>query len=133
MSRLEKVCQRLGVRITGQRRLVLSVLEESTDHPSAQEIHRRIAPGRQISLSAVYRTLKSLTEIGIVERHAFGGDEARYEIVSNQHHHLLDETTGEIVEIDDGPLNALLEEIADRRGYHLVDMRVELVGKRKRV
>lgn len=131
MSELEAHCRRVGLKLTSTRRLVLSVLEHAHDHPSAQEVYRRATDRRRISLGTVYRILHILAEAGIVVRHAFGGAEARYEVAAGRHFHLLDAESGTIVEIDDGKLTSLLEEIADRCGYRLIDVRLELVGERK--
>ena len=131
MGQLETTLRKRGLKVTGQRRLVLSVLEEAKDHPTAQEIHRRAIKQQRISLGTVYRILNKLAEAGILSKHAFGGVEGRYEPVSGRHHHLVDAKTGRIIEVDDRRLTILLEQIADSCGYRLIDCRLELVGEPK--
>jgi len=127
MTRLEQTCREKGVKLTEQCRVVLDVLETSTDHPCAAEIHRRVRQHQRIALATTYRVLSRLTEVGVLSRHMFGDDKARYELTGRRHHHLVDRSTGRIVEIDNEALTTLLEQAVDRFGYRLVDYRLELI------
>ena len=40
-SRLEQLCEQLGMRMTDQRRVIARVLSASHDHPDVEELHRR--------------------------------------------------------------------------------------------
>ena len=133
MTDLERLCHDRGVKLTGQRRLVLDVLEAATDHPCTHEIHRRVL-GRdhRIGVATVYRTLNRLVAAGIVVRHVFRDGKARYERCGRAPHpHLIDLETGEIVEVDEQGLADLVEQEARRLGYRLVDYRLKLSGERK--
>lgn len=130
MGRLEALCQQRGMRLTRPCRLVLSVLEEARDHPSAQEIHRRAARQRRISLGTVYRILNRLAGSGVLLRHTFGGT-MRFEAMGARHHHLLDVNTGRIVEIDSAELAASINDVAERLGYRLIDFKLEITAERK--
>ncbi|HRD78053.1 MAG TPA: transcriptional repressor, partial [Hyphomicrobiaceae bacterium] len=47
-----------GVRITRQRAALLRVIADASDHPDANEIHRRVHQiDSSTSLSTVYRTM----------------------------------------------------------------------------
>jgi Fur family ferric uptake transcriptional regulator len=133
MTDLERLCRDRGVKLTGQRRLVLDVLDAATDHPCTHEIHRRVlGRDRRIGVATVYRTLNRLVAAGIVARHVFRDGKARYERCGRAPHpHLIDLATGEIVEVDDEGLAARLEEEAHRLGYRLVEYRLKLSGQRK--
>jgi hypothetical protein len=74
----EELCSKHSLRLTEHRRIVLQVLEESTDHPTVFEIHRRAAAGRRIGLPTIYRTLNRLSALGTVLRRDFGDGKARY-------------------------------------------------------
>jgi Fur family ferric uptake transcriptional regulator len=129
MNRLERACRERGLKFTRRRRIVLEVLEASTDHPCAGEVHRRVSRRHRLALGTTYRILNRLTEAGVLSRHLFGRDKARYEIAGRRHHHLVDRRTGRIVEIEDKALTALLEQAVDRLGYRLLDYRLELTGE----
>jgi len=121
-------CEAKGVRLTGQRRVIARVLEAAADHPDVEELFRRAAildPG--ISIATVYRTVKLFEEAGILDKHEFGDGRARYETADRDHHdHLIDMSTGEVIEFVDPEIEALQERIAAKLGYRLMDHRLEL-------
>lgn len=130
MDRLEKLCAEKGLRMTDQRRTIARVLSLSTDHPDAEELHRRAnVVDKTISLATVYRTVKLFEESGIIESHDFGDGRARYEQVPDEHHdHLIDVRSGQVIEFQNEEIERLQEEIARKLGYKLVDHRLELYG-----
>ena len=123
-----------GLKMTSPRRIILSVLEASDDHPDAMAVHDRARQtDPEIAMATVYRTLNLLEDLGLIERHDFGDGRARYEDASKDHHdHLINVETGDIVEFHNAALETLKSEIADRLGFDLVDHRLELYGKPKR-
>ena len=127
-DRLERVCLEKGLRMTGQRRIIARVLSESEDHPDVEEVYRRASEvDPKISIATVYRTVRLFEEVGILNRHDFGDGRARYEEVPERHHdHLIDTTTGEVIEFQNAEIEALQEKIAAELGFRLVDHRLEL-------
>ena len=96
-------CEAKGLRMTEQRRTIATVLQESTDHPDVEELYARAsARDSGISLATVYRTVKLFEEAGILDKLEFGDGRARYEDAEREHHdHLLDISTGEVIEFVD--------------------------------
>lgn len=127
-------CEASGLRVTGQRRTIAQVLEDSDDHPDVETIHARAsALDPNISVATVYRTVKLFEESGLLERREFGDGRARYEDAERDHHdHLIDVQTGEVIEFVDPEIEALQEKIAARLGYDLKGHRLELFGTRRR-
>ncbi|MEM1288757.1 MAG: transcriptional repressor [Pseudomonadota bacterium] len=119
------------MRMTDQRRVIARVIDASKDHPDVEELYARAsAIDPNISMSTVYRTVKLFEESGIVSRHDFGDGRARYEQMPDEHHdHLIDVTTGKVIEFTDPEIEALQEKIAKRLGFKLVDHRLELFGR----
>ena len=119
-----------GLRMTDQRRVIARVLGEAFDHPDVEELYARAARiDARISLATVYRTVKLFEEAGLLERHEFGDGRARYEDAERDHHdHLIDVTTGQVIEFVDPDIEALQEKIAARLGYRLIGHRLELLG-----
>ncbi len=128
-SIIEK-CERSGLRLTEQRRVIAAVLEEAEDHPDVEELHQRASRiDPRISIATVYRTVKLFEEAGILEKHEFGDGRARYEPADREHHdHLIDLTTGDVIEFVDPEIEALQERIAQKLGYRLKGHRLELYG-----
>jgi len=129
---LEKKCTEKGVRLTDQRKLIAKVMSESEDHPDVDELHRRVNKlDTKISIATVYRTVKLFEEAGIVEKHDFKGNKARYEQSPVEHHdHLIDVNTGEIIEFVNEDIEKLQKQVANKLGYKLVDHRLELYGSK---
>lgn len=127
-------CEARGLRMTDQRRVIAGVLEDADDHPDVEELYARVtAVDSGISLATVYRTVKLFEESGILEKHAFGDGRARYEAADREHHdHLIDLTTGAVIEFVDPEIEALQERIAARLGYELKGHRLELYGVPKK-
>ena len=125
-------CEAMGLRLTGQRRLIAQVLEAADDHPDVETLFARaVALDPKISLATVYRTVRPFEEQGLLERHEFGDGRARYEDAEREHHdHLIDLATGEVIEFHDPEIEALKEAIARRLGYRLKGHRLELYGVR---
>ncbi|MEK0163099.1 Fur family transcriptional regulator [Phaeobacter sp. JH20_36] len=123
-------CEAIGLRMTGQRRVIARVLQESDDHPDVEELYARAsALDGAISLATVYRTVKLFDEAGILERLEFGDGRARYEDADREHHdHLIDMTTGAVIEFCDPEIEALQEKIAEKLGYELRGHKLELYG-----
>jgi Fur family ferric uptake transcriptional regulator len=130
LDRIENLCIAKGMRMTDQRRVIARVLSAAQDHPDVEELHRRAhAVDPRISIATVYRTVRLFEEAGILSRLDFRDGRSRYEEASEAHHdHLIDMTTGKVIEFVDPEIEALQEAIARRLGYRLVDHRLELYG-----
>ena len=129
-SLIEKKCIKKGVRLTDQRKLIAVAMSESKDHPDVDELHKRVSKlDPKISIATVYRTVKLFEESGIVSKHDFKGNKARYEEATQEHHdHLIDINTGEIIEFVNDDIEKLQKKVAEKLGYKLVDHRLELYG-----
>jgi Fur family ferric uptake transcriptional regulator len=125
---VEATCRSKGLRLTGPRRIIISVISEMRDYPDVVELHRRIeAVDRRISLSTVYRNLRQFVEAGIVIRHAFEQGRSRYELAGRPHHnHLIDRKTGKLIELHSPELDRLLDDLAARHGYRIVARRLQV-------
>ena len=133
-SNIENKCIKQGVRLTDQRKLIAKVMSESADHPDVDELHKRVNKlDSKISIATVYRTVKLFEEAGIVSKHDFKGNKARYEQAPLEHHdHLIDINTGEITEFVNEDIEKLQKKVAEKLGYKLVDHRLELYGTKNK-
>ena len=135
---IEKKCIEKGVKLTEQRRIIARVISESketygeSDHPDVDELYSRVSKiDPKISIATVYRTVKLFEEAGILVKHDFKAGKARYEI-NDDHNHLIDIKTGEIIEFVDNDIEELQKKIAEKYGYELVDHKLELYGVKKK-
>lgn len=133
-SRIERLCEDRGLKMTDQRRVIARVLSGSEDHPDVDQVFRRAtAIDSRISLATVYRTVRLFEEASILARHDFGDGRSRYEESPPVHHdHLIDVQTGEVIEFSNDEIEQIQRQVAAELGYELVDHRLELYGRRAR-
>ena len=129
---IERKCKAKGVKLTDQRRIIAKIMSEAQDHPDVNELYIRVSKiDPKISIATVYRTVKLFEEAGILVKHDFKAGKARYEI-NDDHNHLIDIKTGEIIEFVDNEIEELQKKIAEKYGYDLVDHKLELYGVKKK-
>ncbi len=131
---IEQKCIDKGVKLTDQRKVIAKVMSDSDDHPNVDELYKRVSQiDQKISIATVYRTVKLFEESGILTKHEFKGDKARYEELNEGHHdHLINIKTGEIIEFVDDEIERLQKKVAEKYGYELVDHKLELYGVKKK-
>ena len=131
-DQLEKKFQKKGLKLTDQRRTIARVILESkeaygeSDHPDVDELYNRVLKiDPKISIATVYRTVKLFEESGILMKHDFKDGKARYEL-NDDHNHLIDIKTGNIIEFTSEEIENIQKKIAEKHGYKLVDSKLEL-------
>lgn len=133
LSKIEELCQKNGIKLTENRKIIVRIIAESKEHLDVEEVLARankINP--RIGIATVYRTLKLLEESGVIAKHEFGNtNKAHYETMEEgEHHdHLIDVSTGKVYEFFNIELENLKDKIASDMGYELVGHRLELYCK----
>ena len=137
-DRIEQKFSKTGLKLTDQRRTIAKILLDSkqdygeSDHPDVDELYKRVLEiDPKISIATVYRTVKLFEEAGILTKHDFKTGKARYEL-NDDHNHLIDIRSGEIIEFVDDEIDRLQKKIAEKLGYNLVDHKLELYGIKKK-
>jgi Fur family peroxide stress response transcriptional regulator len=89
------------VRPTPQREVVLKMILDKRDHPTADEIFARVKSSMPaISLATVYNCLDTLVQCGLVRQVNFERGPTRYCPNLHPHAHFYDEHTGSTHDID---------------------------------
>ena len=103
LKTISERCRNAGIRMTGQRRLIIKVLENSKDHPDVETLFERSNKiDNKVSIATVYRTVKLLQNAGILEKLEFNDGRSRFEDAVRKHHdHLIDLDTGKVIEFID--------------------------------
>ena len=106
-----------GYRLTPQRLIILSAIEASDEHISAEEIYAQVAARYpNVNISTVYRTMELLKRLGLVTETDLGGGRLRYHPVhKGHHHHLVCQECGRIIDLDESVLYPLKDSL--RREY----------------
>ncbi len=114
----------LGYRLTPQRIMILSAIEDSDDHISAEEIYTQtVAKYPQVNISTVYRTLELLKRLGLVTETDLGGGRVRYHSAEKgHHHHLVCQECGAIIDLDESVLSSLKDTLL-REYKFIADLR----------
>ena len=136
-EKIVDMCLEKGVKLTDQRKIIARVLGESkenygeADHPDVDELYKRVSNiDPKISIATVYRTVKLFEESGILMKHDFKDGKARYEL-NDDHNHLIDIKSGNIIEFTDEEIEKIQKRIAEKHGYKLVDSKLELYCVKK--
>jgi len=86
----EEICRGLGLKLTHQRLEILRELAIAKDHPSAEDIYKRVKPKiPPISFDTVYRTLALFERSGVITRVHHLVDRTRYDPNTSKHHHMV--------------------------------------------
>ncbi len=123
--------KKAGLKITLPRMKILELLENSADqHLKAEDIYKMLLNlGEEIALATVYRVLTQFESAGLVTRHHFDGGHAVFEINDGEHHdHLIDISTGRVVEFSDDVIEQRQQEIARSHGFTITDHTMVLYG-----
>lgn len=90
LERFQEACRQRDLRLTPQRLEIFKGLALATDHPSAEQLHQRLLKKMPtLSLDTVYRTLATFAQNGLVNRVETAESQARFEVASDRHHHLI--------------------------------------------
>ena len=120
----------LGYRLTPQRMMILSAIENSDDHISAEEIYTQVlAKYPHVNISTVYRTLELLKQLGLVTETDLGGGRVRYHPADKgHHHHLVCQKCGVIIGIDESTLARLQDVLLARYNFSASLRHVAIFG-----
>jgi len=113
--------EKLGLRWTPQRQLVLQILQNQGGHLKVEEIYQQITRSfPAVNRSTVYRTLETLVEAGIVVAIAEQGPERLYELVQGKpHYHAICENCSLQKELDDALISQLKHEAWEKYSLKL--------------
>ncbi|MFC1908123.1 Fur family transcriptional regulator [Chloroflexota bacterium] len=113
-----------GYRLTPQRVMILSAIENSDNHISAEEIYAQIvAKYPQVNISTVYRTLELLKQLGLVTETNMGEGRVKYHSAEKgHHHHLVCQECGTMIDLDESALFSLKDTLL-RQYEFIADLR----------
>nr|WP_254217294.1 Fur family transcriptional regulator [Synechococcus sp. CCY 9618] len=116
-----------GQRLTPQRQRVLDLFERIGEgsHLSAEEVHLRLVRSQErVSLATVYRTLRLLSSMGLLQELELPEGGRRFELAGDahrDHHHLLCVRCGRTEEFESGAVLAAGQEAAGTFGFRLLE------------
>ena len=123
-----------GLKVTLPRLRILEILEDiETRHLSAEDIYKELLnSGEDIGLATVYRVLTQFENAGLVMRHNFESGHSVFELDEGKHHdHMVCVQSGDVIEFVSEDIERLQREVAESRGYELIDHSLVLYVKPK--
>lgn len=121
-----------GFKVTRQRMTILEAAFGTSEHFSAEQLHRRLLDeGHRVSLATVYRSVNVLVEGGFLEALDVGGGQMLYERVDgrDEHHdHLVCVGCGAIEEFRCDEIERLQVQEAKARGFEMTHHSLRIFG-----
>lgn len=116
-----------GQRLTPQRQRVLELFERIGEgsHLGAEEVHQRLLRAEErVSLATVYRTLRLLSGMGLLQELELPEGGRRFELASDahrDHHHLVCVRCGRTEEFENPAVLAAGTQAAGGHGFRLLE------------
>lgn len=109
----ERFLRERGKRVTQERSEIVAKAISLKGHFDVDELHRLLEnESFHVSLATVYNTVDLMYESGILRKHVFDGQQARFEVAGNNHLHLVCLQCGRIQEADDDSLLPIRERVS---------------------
>ncbi len=99
-AQLRDQCIARGVRMTPQRDVLLRVLGDTTGHPTADDLVRRVREVLpSVSHATVYRNVQELVRAGLVGTLKRAGGAVHFEVNPEEHHHFVCRGCGQVWDV----------------------------------
>jgi Fur family peroxide stress response transcriptional regulator len=129
VAAFEAECRRRGLAVTIQRRAIFTQLAERRDHPTADQVYETLCPRLPgLSRTTVYRVLDTLVEQGFARKVHHAGAVARFDPVTERHHHLVCDGCGRLADLDDALVPSLRVPDARGTGFRIRDYSISFTG-----
>lgn len=131
LERFRRHLRERRLPVTRQRLAVAEAVFRAEDHPSVDDLARRLRTGgAKVGTATLYRTLEVLTQSGLAREHDFGEGFKRYEpaAAAPAHDHLICGRCGRVVEFANDRLERLLRMTADEHQFLYRRHRVDVHG-----
>jgi Fur family ferric uptake transcriptional regulator len=130
MSDLENISLKLearGYRVTPSRRAVIAAILAQPGHFTVEDLLVRC---RDAGRATVFRTIRLLTELGVVCR-VLLEDGSKHYMVSQRghHHHLVCTSCGRVEDLDQCAIADVLRDLSQATGYQVEGHWLELYGR----
>lgn len=130
MSELEALTLKLesrGHRMTPSRRAVIATVLQQSDHFTVDDLLRRC---RGAGRATVFRTVRLLTEMGVVCRVLLEDGSLHYRLSQRgHHHHIVCTSCGGVRDLDECGVSDLVRELGQASGYEIEGHWLEFYGR----
>lgn len=100
IEHFQSTCRDQGLRLTPQKQEIYRVVASTESHPTAQEIFEEVKNTfPNVSFATVYDNLRKFKDLGLVQEMNCGEGCSRFDANMSGHHHVIDRTTGKIMDV----------------------------------
>ncbi|AKN32676.1 transcriptional regulator [Clostridium carboxidivorans P7] len=129
MDTLSSIFREKKLKLTPQRIAVYKFLQSTKEHPSAETIYTALQPEYPtMSLATVYKALKTLVEVNLVQEINVGEGNFRYDGNVLPHHHIQCLSCGKVEDIDGICFSNLNDKVKSYTEYDVVGNQVYFYG-----
>lgn len=130
VDQLLEAMQSDNIRITPQRRAILTFLISSPVHPSVEEIYQQVKKDNpKISLATVYNNVRAFVKAGIVQELNLDEKSKHYDLVYHHPHgHLICQQCGKIEDLEVGGLDQVYQQASQLNHFKVQSMELTFQG-----
>ena len=129
MDNLALLFREKNLKLTPQRYAIYKYLLSTKSHPSAEMIYDNIIMDYPtMSLATVYKTVKTLSEIGLVKELNVGEDNFRFDANVSKHSHIVCLSCGRVDDMENVDFSFLNKEAEKLSDYKIREHQLYFYG-----
>jgi len=130
MHNFRQLLHQSDLKVTPARLAVLSYLEQVRSPLYADSIydHLKEEHDNGVDRATIYRILETFSQKRLIKRLEFGEGKYRYELMEDDHHHLICESCGKIEDISDCEIESWEQAIAKKKQFIIKRHSLEFYG-----
>lgn len=129
MENLALLFREKNLKLTPQRYAIYKYLLSTKSHPSAEMIYEKIiADYPTMSLATVYKTVKTLSEIGLVQELNVEEDNFRFDANVAMHPHIVCLSCGRVDDLENVDFSFLNREAENHTDYKIQNHKLYFYG-----
>jgi Fur family peroxide stress response transcriptional regulator len=129
MKNLTSTFKTRNLKLTPQRIAVYEMLKGTKSHPSAEAVYNDISERYPtMSLATVYKTLKTLVSVGLVQELNVGEGNFRYDANAVPHPHITCLDCGRVDDVEGADLSFINTLIKEQTDYTVLSNKIYFYG-----
>ncbi|CUQ07665.1 transcriptional repressor [Clostridium baratii] len=129
MNNITAIFKEKKLKLTPQRLAVYKYLMSTSEHPSAEVIYKAIQEDfPTMSLATVYKALKTLVEVGLVQELNVGEGNFRYDGNADSHPHIQCVSCGRVDDLMNLSFEHLNSEVEKNSDYKVLSNQTYFYG-----
>lgn len=129
MNNITATFREKKLKLTPQRIAVYKYLCSTQEHPSAEVIYKALQPDYPtMSLATVYKALKTLVEVNLVQEINVGEGNFRYDGNTQSHPHVQCLKCGRVDDVEDVSFVNLNSQVKEKTNYDIISNQLYFYG-----